>query len=217
MSERPTITVRGTGRASVPPDRTVVTFHMSAIDLDYATSADELNRRVAGLRARLEKAGIPGRDLKTSSYTIEPRHEVRGKGENARNVFVGWLSRHAVRLELPVDRELLNRAFAAITVDDFQASLSVQFEVSDPAAMRTLILEDATRNACRNAETIAKAAGCRLGRALNINYSWSEIHYRGLHYGLAEAVASASRDAPDIEPDDVEGSDSVTIVFELEA
>jgi hypothetical protein len=215
--EKPCITVRGIGRASIPPDRTVVTFNTSAIDRDYAESADELNRRVAGLRQRLEKAGIPGKDLKTTTFTITPEHEYRGTGDNRHTVFVGWRARHALRLELPVDRDLLNRAFSAITVEDFEASLSVGFEVSDPESMRTMILEDATRNACRNAEAIAKAAGCKLGRAVKIDYSWSEIRYHGMAYELTDAVASASRAAPDIEPDDIEGSDSVTIVFDLEA
>lgn len=212
-----TITVRGTGSVSVPPDRTVVTFNISALDKDYGSSADNLNERVAGLRERLTKRGIDGALLKTTQYTITPEHETRGTGENRRSVFMGWRAQHKMRLELPVDREKLNQAFEAITTEELDASLSVGFEVSDRNALRTMVLEDATRNACKNADAIARAAGCTLGKALKVDYSWAEIRYHGMAYEATADLMMAERAAPDIEPDDVEAEDSVTIVFELKA
>jgi len=214
MAEAATITVRGVGSVSVSPDRTVVTFKVSALDREYGASADSLNERVAGLRKRLTANGIAGASLKTTQYTISPEHEWRGTGENRHQVFVGWRAWHMMRLELSVDRELLNKAFAAITAEELDASLSVGFEVSDKEALRTKILETATRNACRNADAIARASGCTLGRALRIDYSWSEVRFRGMMYDAAPDMQAASS-APDIEPDDVSGEDSVTIVFEL--
>lgn len=214
LSQSPTITVRGVGSVSVPPDRTVVSFNIAALDKDYGASADNLNERVAGLRERLTKRGIDGALLKTTQYTISPQHEYRGTGENRRAVFIGWRAQHSMRLELPVDREMLNHAFEAITSEELDASLSVGFEVSDRNALRTLVLEDATRNACKNADAIARAAGCTLGKAIKVDYSWSEIRYHGVNYALAEGTASRAP-APDIEPDEVEAEDSVTIVFEL--
>jgi uncharacterized protein YggE len=211
----PTISVRGVGRVSVPPDRTVVTFHISSLNKVYSESAAEINTRVAELRKRLADAGIPGTDLKTTSFTIEPEHEWRGNDKDRRQVFMGWRSKHTMRLELPVDRELLNKAFAAIATDEVQSSIEIGFEVSDLAALRTKILEEATRVACRNAEAIARAAGCTLGPATSINYNWSEIRFRGMHYAVAERADLTAMSAPDIEPDDVEGEDSVSVVFEL--
>ncbi len=214
MPRTPTISVRGMGHVSVPPDRTVISFDISALDMDYTKSANSLNERVARLRAGLEKGGIKGSDLKTTRFEIEPHHEWRGKDENRRQVFLGWHAKHRMRLELPVDRELLNKAFEAIVTNDVHSSVEIGFQVSDRGALRTMLLEDATRSACRNAETMARAAGCSLGRALKIEYGWSEIRFARPMYSAQPDMLMESS-APDIEPDDIEASDSVTVLFEL--
>jgi uncharacterized protein YggE len=215
MSKTPTISVRGVGQVSVPPDRTVVSFDISTMDMDYSRSANDLNERVATLRAGLKMSGIKPEDLKTTSFSIDPHHEWRGKDENRRQVFLGWVTRHRMKIELPIDRELLNKAFAAIASDEVKSSIEISFDVSDRDALRTKILEEATRVACRNAEAMARAAGCKLGRALKIQYGWSELRISPLAYEADLSMTPARMAAPDIEPDDLDASDSVTILFEL--
>ncbi|MDH4036965.1 MAG: SIMPL domain-containing protein [Candidatus Krumholzibacteria bacterium] len=215
MPRTPTISVRGVGNVSVPPDRTVVSFDISTMDMDYSRSASDLNERVATLRAGLKKSGIKPEDLKTTSFSIDPHHEWRGKDENRRQVFLGWVTRHRMKIELPIDRELLNKAFAAIASDEVKSSIEISFDVSDRDALRTKILEEATRVACRNAETMATAAGCKLGRALKIEYGWSELRISPLRYERNLMMSLEADATPDIEPDDIDASDSVTILFEL--
>ncbi len=130
-------------------------------------------------------------------------------------MFLGWVTRHRMRIELPIDRELLNKAFAAIASDEVQSSINIGFEVSDLDALRTKILEEATRVACRNAEAMATAAGCKLGRALKIEYGWSELRVSPLRYERNLMMSLEADATPDIEPDDIDASDSVTILFEL--
>ncbi len=215
MTEAPTISVKGVGRVSVPPDRTVVTFSASALNMDYAASSDELNGRVAKLRSRLSEGGIAATDLKTTSFSVERETEWQGRDANRKQGFVGWRSRHHLRLELPVDREVLNKAFAAIASNEIESSVEIAFTVSDQALLRTKVLEDATRTARRNAEAIAAAAGCKLGKALKIEYGWSEIRFERRGYAFAGAEMLSEAAAPDFEPEDIDGEDSVTIVFEL--
>lgn len=215
MTDAPTISVKGVGRVSVPPDRTVVSFSISALNADYAVSADEVNARVTRLRSRLSEAGIAATDLKTTSFSIERENEWRGRDANRQQVFVGWRPRHHLRLELPVDREKLNKAFAAIASNDVESSVEISFTVSDQALLRTKILEDATRTARRNAEVIAAAAGCKLGKALRIEYGWSEVRFerKGWSVDYSDSLREAAM--PDFEPEDIDGEDSVTIAFEL--
>lgn len=216
MDKTPTIAVRGVGQMSVAPDRAVISFDISSLDMDYARSVNALNERVAALRTRLEKAGIKASNLKTTRYGIDAQHETRGKDENRRNVFVGWLTRHHMRLELPLDRELLNKAFDVIASDGVLSSIKIGFEVSDQGTLRTKLLEDATRVATRNAEAIAAAAGCKLGRALKIKYDWSELRIGSMNYEVSDRLlVRGLRHTPDLEPDDLKAQDSVRILFEL--
>jgi uncharacterized protein YggE len=214
MQNTPTISVKGVGRVSAPPDLTVVTFTISALDKDYDRSAATLNARVVALRSRLDKAGIKGADLKTTQFGIEAEREYK----NNQHVFVGWKSTHELRLELPVDRELLNKAVVAFASGDVESEITIAFEVKDREAMRERILDQATRTARRNAEAIATAAGCRLGKVLHIEYGWAEVRFRSMDYSVKSRMMVAAEDAmlaPEIEPENVRGEDSVTMVWEL--
>jgi uncharacterized protein YggE len=212
MPRRPTISVKGVGNVTVPPDITVIAFNMSAISRVYEHSVNELNERVEALRGALADVGVEPRELKTTRFGVDAEHEY----ENNRREFKGWKAQHTLRLELPVDRETLNRVLGAVTSADTESQLTVRFEVRDKAALRTRVLEDATRTARANAEAIASAAGCRLGNVIKITYGWSEVRFGSVDYELDRSLATASAlAAPDIEPEDVDANDSVTVVWEL--
>ncbi len=213
---KPTISVKGVGQVRIPPDQTVVTFSVSALAREYAASANQANERVANLRTRLAEVEVPATRLKTTSYSIEREHEWRGVKENRRQEFVGWRSRQHMRLELPIDRDFLNKVFGAIASNDIESSIEISFQVRDHSIARAKILEDATLSARRNAEAIAAAADCQLGKVLRIEYGWSEIRFQTRGWSIQEAdVVHRQIAAPDFEPEDIEGQDSVTMVFEL--
>ena len=58
-----------------------------------------------------------------------------------------------------------------------------------------------------------------LGKLVSIDYNWGELHlYSPTHYEIdppCMARASATPTAMDIEPDDIDVSDSVTFVWEI--
>lgn len=214
MTNQATISVKGVGHVGQAPDRTVITFSMSSLHLEYETAVGDLNERVAALRDRLGGVGIDKSDVKTTSFDIDAHHEYQRKKEES--IFVGWKARHNLRLELPIDRDQINRVFGAIASTEVESDIGVRFEVSDREGLREKVLADATRAARRNAEAIASAAGCRLGKVQRVDYDWSEIRFGSLDYSL-ESGPELNRlmSGPDIEPEDVSAEDSVTIVWEL--
>ena len=66
---------------------------------------------------------------------------------------------------------------------------------------------------------IVKASGVTLGELVSIDYNWGELHLCSpTHYEMdppCMARASAAPTAMDIEPDDIDVSDSVTFVWEI--
>jgi len=211
MNREPTISVKGVGNVNLPPDMTVISFEISSLSREYIGTVEDLNIRVADLREKLSAAGVDPKQLKTLHFRVDADYRY----EKEKRVFKGWLAKHDLRLELPVDRDQLNRSFEAITSGKAQAEFRVQFEVRDKSAVREAALADATRTARKNAETIASAAGCSLGKVLNMEYGWSEIRFESLDYSLASGPEVCAMVAPDIEPEDVQAQDSVTVVWEL--
>jgi uncharacterized protein YggE len=211
MNREPTISVKGVGNVSLPPDLTVISFEMSERSREYKKTVVDLNERLAALREKLSEAGIDPKQLKTTRFKVDADYRY----VKEKRVFNGWLAKHHLRLELSIDRELVNRAFEAITTGKSQAEFSIQFEVKDKSAVREAVLADATRSARRNAETIASAAGCRLGKVVSMEYGWSEIRFESLDYCLASGPEECALESLDAEPEDVHAQDSVTVVWEL--
>ena len=68
-------------------------------------------------------------------------------------------------------------------------------------------------------EILTKVSGVTLGELVSIDYNWGELHlYSPTHYEIdppCMARASATPTAMDIEPDDIDVSDSITFVWEI--
>ncbi len=215
MSEIPTITVTGHGSVSVPPDKAVISFEVAFDSRDYEQAVSEVNTHIKRLREGLREAGIDPDQLKTLQFAVAARHTTRKVGEEHKQVFVGWNACQRLRLELGVEGKLLVRALAAIARCGGESSLGLSFEVSDRQGLQARVLAEATRAACLNARTIAEASGCKLGRPLKIKYGWSQMSFQSPAMYDRQALMICDS-APDVQPSDVEASDSVTILFALE-
>ena len=134
--------------------------------------------------------------------------------ERDERVFLGFEAKHDLRLELPLDQDLLNRTLAQLAQSASQATFSIYFAVKDGNALRQRVLADAVARARENAETLAQAAGVQLGDILRIDYGWTEIRVseRIMSY---DASMAYSMPIPDIEPDEIEAGDNVTVVWAI--
>lgn len=53
MGHQSTISVKGVGNVSFPPDVTVISFQISALNMEYLASVNETNKRVFAVNSRL--------------------------------------------------------------------------------------------------------------------------------------------------------------------
>lgn len=81
------------------------------------------------------------------------------------------------------------------------------------------LLENACVNAKAKAGILAKASGVTLGDLISIDYNWGELHlFSQTQYDMEDdcmRMASAAPTSIEIEPDDIDISDSVTFVWEI--
>jgi uncharacterized protein YggE len=94
------------------------------------------------------------------------------------------------------------------------AQISLSFTIKDADAVRKLVLEDAVRKAKSNAETLATAAGVRLGSLVQMDYGWVEVRVTTDEY-LCAPCDDPLIPSPDIEPGDVRAEDTVTLMYEI--
>ncbi len=94
------------------------------------------------------------------------------------------------------------------------AEIHIHFAVKDTEDLRQRALADAARVARLSAETLAQAAGVKLGRLQSMAHGWDEIRVsRQPAYGVV--CDSAATPSVDIDPETVSTGESVTLVYEF--
>ena len=211
MNQR-VISVQGRGTATAEPDLVQLSFNISVMDQEYDGAIAGLNDRVNRLRQDVATVDVDPKGLKTTSFDISPKHH--WNKERDERVFLGFEAKHDLRLKLPLDQDLLNRTLVQLATSASQATFSIYFAVKDGNALRQRVLADAVARARENAETLAQAAGVQLGDILRIDYGWTEIRVseRMMDY---DASTAYSMPMPDIEPDEIEAGDNVTVVWAI--
>ncbi|ERT64692.1 PF04402 domain protein [Peptoniphilus sp. BV3AC2] len=83
--------------------------------------------------------------------------------------------------------------------------------------MKKEVIKRAVENSREKAEILATAAGVKLGEVQSIDYSWGEIDIRTSPVDMFE-IGSYKMESSydiDIEPDDIDVADTVTILWEI--
>ena len=209
--------VRGRGVVSAEPDLVVLTFDLKGRDESYGAAVDDLNRRVEVLRSDLaEAAGVRRERLKTLQFDVDPKYGYDyGAPGGGREVFKGYEASHKLRLELPLDRDLMNLVLDRVAGSASEATLRVSFDASDKEGLRRRALRAAVEDARGIAGVLSESAGLKLE---GIERAWHgpvNIGGRDREFvGLRRARAGGGAD-PDIEPRALEAAVEVSIVYQV--
>jgi uncharacterized protein YggE len=159
------VTVSGTGRASVTPDRFTFSVGVQTVAATVEDAVAENNRRVAAVIAALKKAGAQDKDIQTSQFSIYPQQDYQ-QGKLPRIVGYQVSNNITVRSSKVGDAgRLLGIAVGA----GVNHSSGINFEVADPARGRDQGLRAAFDDARAKAALLAAAAGRTLGPAIVIS------------------------------------------------
>lgn len=222
MSNKRTISVKGIGKAKARPDCIVLTLSLRAANKDYVKTTVIGAQQLEMLQESVEDAGFSKDDLKTTSFSVEARYETEERYENNRTVyhkiFVEFECLHELKLAFDMDLEKLREAIEAIGRCLSQPQISISFTIKDVATIRDEVLRTAAEDAKRKAQILCDASGVTLGKLININYNWDEVHIN--HYLETEmsCAGGMSEMAPqyNFTPDDIEAGDTVSFLWEIE-
>ena len=119
-----------------------------------------------------------------------------------------------------MNRTITVKGVGTISESGAAPELSIAFTVKDPAKVSEALLISATENAKAKAEILCKASGNELGQLISVDYNWGELNViSGTRYAMEDSVqplmAKSGLNAPEIEPDDINVSDTVTFTWEI--
>ena len=161
-----TVTVSGTGRAMLTPDRFSFTVGVQTVAPTVDDAVAENNQRVSSVIAALKRAGAADKDIQTSNFNIYPQQEY-GEGKTLPRI-LGYQVNNSITVRSTKINDAGKLLGVAIGAGVNNAS-GLNFEVADPARGRDQGLKAAFDDAKAKATILAQAAGRTLGRALQIN------------------------------------------------
>lgn len=207
-----TVSVTGTGRSTVTPDRVTFSVGVQTIASTVDAAVNENNRRVAAVVAALKAAGATDAQIQTSNFSIWPQQDYQ-QGKLPQILGYQVSNSIAVRRDKVGDAGRLLQAAVSAGVN---TSSGLQFEVSDPARGRDQALTAAFADARSKAALLAQAAGRTLGRAMTVSEGAQltppPIYPRQMAMRAEAAVAVS--DVP-VESGTQEVSHTISVVFEL--
>ena len=217
-----TIRVTGKGKLKVHPDMTRITITLEGKDFDYGETLKRSSEDTEQLKATLVPFGFEPADLKTLSFNVETKYESYKEKDEWKRRFDGYEFTHVLKLEFDSDNKRLGKILYALANCRLHPEFCLSYTVKDPEAVKNELLGKAVQDAVAKAGVLSGAAGLKLGGIQSMDYSWGEIDFeyrpmRGDGLMLAECAsgcADSSYDM-DIEPDDIDVQDTVTVVWEI--
>ena len=215
------IKVTGKGKISVKPNTIRLNIEAEGVYKEYEQAVKKSAEATGILRETLEKAGLKAEELKTVHFDIDSEYErYRDKNDDYRSRFVGYKYTHSMYIQFSNDNKQLGRVLYELAHCNVKVEFSIRYTVKDADAVKNELLVNAVENSKFKANVLVKAAGVSLGEIKSIDFSWGEIKIfsKPLNLGsrdmlLAEAEPKAYD--IDIEADDIDVQDTVTIVWEI--
>ena len=212
LAEPATLTVHGTGIVSMAPDQASIGFGVSRSSKDIAEAQTYVNDTLGRIIEELKGMGVQEKDIQTNAINIyrDYDYEPSTPGD------IAYVVENSVTLMIS-DIDHAGQYIDAVFEAGANTFSGISFGASDSSAEKTRALELAVADARGKAETLAEAAGMRLGAIRSMNDSVGDSGYYGdMSNGLYAAKEAASDSFANLVfAADLQVSASVTVEYEL--
>jgi uncharacterized protein len=216
-----TITVQGTGEATLPPDVAHISFTIQNTEDTVAEAQTATIKETDSALAFIKEQGIEEKDIKTLSYNISPQYAYPNPcgygmpcpGYSGVPKIVGYQVSETVQVKV---RDLAKAGdilggLGKLGVENLNGP---SFALDDATAGYNAAREDAIEKAKEQARTIEKQLGVSLGKIVNFSESSGYYSYDKVSYGMG-GRAEAAAPSPSIQPGENTYSASVSITYEI--
>lgn len=217
-----TIRVTGKGQIKVHPDMTRITISLKGMYSEYNNTLRHSSEDTEHLKDILADFGFAKSDLKTLIFSVDTEYESYKDKGIYKQRFVGYKYHHLMKIEFDSDNDRLGKILYSLAHCSVSPEFRISYTVKEPEAAKNELLGKAVTDAMEKAAVLTQAAGTVLKDIQSIDYSWGEINFEVqpmnrmlITEDCCDSTITEKFDM-DIEPDDIEVSDTVTVVWEIE-
>ncbi len=208
-SQRRLISVAGTGRVTTPPDQATITIGVQITAPTLAAATQQAGDSMTKVLDAIKAQGVDAKDIQTSSYNVNP---ITNYKEGQPPETTGYQVTNVVTVTV---RNLDNAGKILDAGMGAGANYlgGINFGIADPAPFQAQARTAAVKDAMRTAQTLADAAGVKLGSIVAIVESGG-IPPQPLALPRAALAADAVGAGP-VESGALEISATVQMQFEI--
>ncbi len=213
VAQAATVKVVGAATLSATPDMASFTTGVVTTAKTAAEAIKANSQSVAAVIAAVKEAGIEGRDISTSNFSVQPQYVYPKAGSNERPRLTGFEVRNTVQVRVR-DLSVLGGLLDKMVGAGANEASGLTFMLSDRSKLEEDARVAAVENAVAQAKRIAEAAGLRLTRVIS-------VEPRAMNDGVIRPVAmmaraeSADSSVP-VEAGEVDVSAQAVLVYEAE-
>lgn len=219
-----TIRVTGKGKLKLTPDTVRLRMELNDTEKEYEAVFRKSMEHAEQVKEAFALLGFDKGDLKTIHFEVNTEYEQYQDKRNSswKRRFVGYKAEHVLKIEFARDRNILGKVLYVVAALPSRPEFRIEYTVKDTEAAKNELLAAAVRDSKVKAQTLTEAAGVKLGEIVTIDYSWGEVEFvsrptsRLMDADLRFDSLEEDSYEFDIEPDDIDVQDTVTVVWSLE-
>jgi hypothetical protein len=208
-----TLNVSGSGTVSLTPDIAYIYLGVHTDDPDLANAVTNNNTQAQALVDALKNAGIDGKDIQTSNFSVYFNGNQGVDKSTGQPVSTGaYYSVDNTVYVTMRDLSKMGKILSTAVSSGANSINSISFDVADKTAAMAQARQKAMANASSLAAELAKTAGVTLGGIQNISYSDNSPTP---YYGMGGGGASAPNTSVPIQPGQTQISVTVSVTYAL--
>lgn len=205
--------VTETGKVTVVPDVAKIVVGIEGQGQTLKSVQDDVNKKSKSLTDSLKKLGINEKDIKTTSYNVNPEYDYATTPYKINGYRVS--TNYEIKI---TDFEKVNDVITLSTQSGANVIGNITFEVNDKTKEESTqkARDEAVKLAKTKAEGLAKAAGITLGKIINVTESQGVDFPRPM-MALDKSVGmgGGTPETANITPGETEISITVSLSYEI--
>lgn len=208
VKDKRTMTVSGQAKVSVAPDFATINLGVITEDKDAMVAQKANSAAMDKVVASLKASGVKAEDMKTVTYSIQPRYDYDEKTRESR--ITGYTVSNSVNVTVR-DLTKTGSIIDAAAQSGVNISSNISFGLSNYEDFYNEALEKAVLAAKKKADTMAGALGVKLIAPISVNEGGG---YSPLsNYAVYDMKVTSASQTP-IEAGSLEITANVSIVYE---
>ena len=208
-ADEATLTVTGSGIATVTPDKASIAIGVQTADSSSKTAQDKNSKDVNNVIGALLDYGVKEKDISTSSFDLYANYDY-SKDVSELTGYTATTMLTVKNLDVKDVGELLEKA-AEAGVNQVNG---ISFDYTETEAAYDKALDAAMDRAQEKAEKLAAREGCRLGKILSV--SEGDSNGSAAYTGAREYQESAKADGGmNVMPGESDVTATVTVTYQL--